>query len=168
MGQFVIALLIGGFFSTFVLCLQHIFEVYDETQIVTEVKDDSKYIYEVNIPYLSNVFRDPKNHPWMFTDAIMGNILNYFRSELLAYKGVFSPDESNELSYILYDKTHLVEAFFRETKRGKLNHELFEQIVTASFVVSNEEKQFLLRNVFMEAHNGLIDDLFAGKLNVRK
>lgn len=168
MDQFVLALLLGGFFSIIVLFLQNIFEVYNQINDKVEPVDDATYDYEANLPYSSRVFRDPKNQPWMFTDAIMGNIINYFRSELTTYTGSFSREESIELSNILYDKTHLIESFFRETKRGKLNNELFQQITTAEFESSNEEKQFLLCSVFKEAHNGLIDDLFAGKLNVRK
>lgn len=168
MSQFVIALLLGGFFSTLVLCLQHLFDVYDAIHKVDPTTNNQKYDFEVNIPYSSNYFRDPKNHPWMFTDAIMGNIINYFRSELISYKGKFDVEESIELSYILYDKTYLVETFFRETKRGKLSHELFEQVVSANFEVANEEKQFLLRNVFKEAHNSLVEDLIAGTLHVAR
>lgn len=164
MDQFVVALLLGGFFSLLVLSLQYIFDVIDENKNITEHKNVNVKEFEVNIPYASHLFRDPKNHPWMFTDLILSSIINYFRSELTYYKGDFTPDESIELSLILYDKTHLVEQFFRETKRGKINEDLFISITKAKFESFGEEKQFLLRSVFTEAHNGLIDDLFEGKL----
>lgn len=165
MGQFIVALLIGGFFSTLVFALYHLIFVFETTGLTLEVEDTAEYDFTVNLPYSANLFRDPKNHPWMFTDAIMGNIINYFRSELKYYKKDFDRDESIELSHILYDKTHQVEAFFRETKRGKFQSDLFDQITQATFKEANEEKQFLLKTVFKEAHNNLINDLFAGKLH---
>lgn len=167
MDQFVLSLLLGGFFSILVLTLQYLFDLHEDLNIKLDIVEPS-YDYEVNVPYCSNVFRDPRNHPWMFTDAVMSSIINYFRNELTSYRRSFTPEESIELSHILYDKTFIIEKFFRETKRGKIDHELFNQIVTADFAVCGEEKQFLLRSVFKEAHNGLIEDLIAGRLNVRK
>lgn len=168
MDQFVIALLLGGFFSLLVLCLQYTFDIYDESKFQIVGKETLTTEFEVNIPYSSNVFRDPKNQPWMFTDTIISNIISYFRSELTYYKGDFTAEESIELSLILYDKTFFIEQFFRATKRGKIDNELFNKITTAKFESFSEEKQFLLYSVFKDAHNGLIDDLIAGKLNVRK
>ena len=164
MGQFVVAMLIGGFFSAFVICLQCLFIVAEDASNKVVVKDTKTYDFAVNSPYSANPFRDPKNHPWMFTDNIMLSIVRYFRSELTGYKGTFSKEESNELSYILYDKTYIIENFIRESKRGKFDEELFNQIINASFEADQEEKAFLLRSVFKEAHNTLIDDHIAGKL----
>lgn len=162
MGQFIVALLIGGFFSVLVLALQHCFETIEDT-LVEVIPEEPSFTYEVNIPYSASVFRDPKNHPWMFTDNIMVNIINYFRSELRYYKDGFKPHESIELSLILYDKTHLIEELMQESKRGKIKRELFAQILDVKFEDKHDEKVFLLESVFKEAHNTIIDDILQGR-----
>ncbi len=163
MGQFVVAMLIGGFFSTLVLCLQHLFIVAEENN-KPKIEIEAPYHYEVYLPYCASLFRDPKNHPWLFTDKIMQGIINYFRSELTYYKDDFNVDESIELSYILYEKTSAIERFIRQTKRGKFDEKTYNEILDVKFKDSHEEKLFLLTSVIKEAHNSLIDDLFAGKL----
>jgi hypothetical protein len=163
MGQFIVALLIGGFFSFIILALQHCFEVAETVkEIVVEVEPN--YTFEVNLPYSANAFRDPENQPWLFTDGIIVSVINYFRNELKHYNGDFTKDESIELSHILYEKTHVIERFIRQSKRGKYDDQLYRQLIDVRFADSHDEKTFLLESVFKEAHNTLIDDLFAGKL----
>lgn len=162
MGQFIVALLIGGFFSVLVFALHCCFKVYDD-MLVEIPQEEPLFTFEVNLPYSANVFRDPKNHPWMFTDGIMVNIINYFRSELSYYRGGFNPKDSIELSFILYDKTHLIEELIQESKRGKFKRELFNQILDVKFEDNHDEKVFLLNAVFKEAHNTIIDDILQGR-----
>lgn len=163
MEQFVIATLLGGFFSTLVITLQYLFDLADTLNVESE-EDNSSYFFKVNTPYCANVFRDPKNHPWLFTDAVMVSIINYFRGELKTYRDAFGADESNELSLILYNKTHVIEKFFQETKRGKFDEVSFNEIMDVNFKDLHDEKHFLYTSVFKEAHNTLIEDLIAGKL----
>lgn len=163
MDQFVIALLIGGFFSTLVIFLQIILDVRDDAKkiIVVEEEEDT---FETSTPYCARPFRDPKNQPWIFRDSIIVSIVNYFRDELTSYKGDFFRDENIEISTMLCDKTPYIEAFIRESKRGKFDGELFDKICDFRFKNHNAAKSFLLTSVFKEAHNSLIDDLIAGKL----
>lgn len=162
MGQFVIALLIGGFFAALVICFQYLIDVYEETLIVPEPPTVIE-TYKTNSDYNAVLFRDKKNHPWLFTDNIIVGIINYFENELRKYKGDFKREENIEISTYLCDKTPVIEAFIRESKRGKFAGELYEEIMNIRFDSYHNEKLFLLNTVFKEAHNTLIEDLIAGK-----
>lgn len=167
MGQFIVALLIGGFFSLLPFALQYLFIIDEKVkEDSSETDERGNEIFEVYLPYSANIFRTVKNQDWLFTDAVMLNIINYFRSELTRYKGTFTKEESIELSYILYDKTNLIEQFIHDTKRGKPNDKTFSHVVQATFQDYADEKSFLLRKVFTEVQNTLIDDLITRKVYV--
>lgn len=164
MGQFIVALLIGGFFSLLPFALQYLITVDEKVKnhSLDSIKDGEE-VFEVYLPYSANAFRSFKNQDWLFTDSVMLNIINYFRSELTRYKGTFTKEESIELSYILYDKTHLIEQLIHDTKRGKPDDQTFGRVVHATFQDYADEKSFLLRKVFTEVQNTLITDLITRK-----
>lgn len=164
MGQFIVALLIGGFFSLIVGLLQYTILVAEEVEYkLNNPQIEEEPEFETYVPFSANVFLSKNKDDWLFTDKVILNIINYFRSELQRYKGDFTKEESIELSHILYDKTPVIEHLVSELKRGKPDDNTFNEVINASFSDYSKEKLFLLRTVFCEVQNTLITNLITSK-----
>lgn len=164
MGQFIVALLIGGFFSLLVGLLQYTILVAEEVKFkINNPVNENQEEFETYVDFSANVFISKNKDDWLFNDKVILNIINYFRSELNRYKGDFTKEESIELSHILYDKTQVIEKHIAELKRGKPNDDYFNEIISAQFTEFQEEKTFLLRSVFKEVQNTIVNHLIQGK-----